>query len=194
MRIGTENGKGTNATCPICGMVFRRKKKGQIYCGRPCAASGRRAWNDAQDFAKKEEKPKKYCAWCKQEFRPRYAQSRFCSDECKQQYRNEQAQKKLEETLKQSVVCSVCGRHFIRTKQAQRICSEECRKNAAGEVLVRIKKPGSGLNPEMQPEVGRTYKAKRIAKVNDTGVVYLVPGFGKYGVLIREEEAEVVTV
>ena len=188
------DGKGTTTQCPICGKTFRRRHKGQIFCNRACSASGRRTWNDAKDYAAKKEKPKRFCRWCGKEFTPLYSQSKFCSTECRNSYTNNRHREKMEETLKEAQVCVICGQHFIRKHTEQRICSQKCREDARAEVTIKIKTEHLGIFPEMQPEVGKPYKARRMPKCNDTGVVYVVPGFGKYGVMIKQEEAEEITV
>lgn len=193
MKPGTD-GKGTTTQCPVCGKNFNRKYKGQIFCDRACSARGRRTWNDAKDYAAKKEKPKRFCKCCGKEFTPLYSQSKHCSIYCKNKYASDRAKERMAETLKEAEVCIICGRHFIRKHPGQKICSEKCRQEANAEVTIRITKPGNGLLPEMQPQVGKTYRARRIPRIGDGGVMYIVPGFGKYGVILKEEEAETITV
>lgn len=190
MRTGTENGKGTEAICPICGKEFRRKHKGQVFCNRACSASGRRTWNDNMNYAAKKEKKKYFCTLCGKEYRPRYAGCRYCSPECKDAMHEKRRQKMLEEVVAAGRVCVVCGQHFIPKDIKQRVCSEACRHNASEEVRIRVLTPGANLDPKMQPEVGKIYKAKRFLNCNENSAFWVVPGFGKYGVILRAGEAE----
>lgn len=193
-RNATENGKGTEAICPVCGKTFRRRHKGQVFCNRACSASGRRTWNDRMDYAEKAKKEKRryFCTQCGKEYTPRYAGCKYCSAECKEAAQKAREQKELEEVVAAGRVCTVCGRHFIPKDMKQRICSEECRKNANQEVTIRILAPASNLDPGMQPKVGRTYRAKRFLNCNENNPFWVVPGFGKYGVILRVGEAEEV--
>ena len=194
MRTGTENGKGTETICPICGKKFRRRHKGQVFCNRACSASGRRTWNDRLDYAAKAKKEKKkcFCVLCGKEFKPRYGGCKYCSIECRNEARKIRDRKELEEIIAAGRVCVVCGQHFIPKDIKQRVCSEDCRKNANAEVQIRILRPGADLDPEMQPKVGKVYRAMRYLNCNENAPFWVVPGFGKYGVILRAGEAEEV--
>jgi hypothetical protein len=52
----------------------------------------------------------------------------FCSDRCKEAYREELREEKKAEARKK--VCEVCGEEFIATRRDQKTCSDACRQKA----------------------------------------------------------------
>lgn len=194
MKPGTGNGKGTEAICPACGKKFRRKHKGQVFCNRACSGNGRQTWNSRLEYAAKAKKEKKkyFCTQCGKEYKPRYGGCKYCSTECKNEAKKIREQKIMEEIIAAGRTCVVCGKHFIPKDTKQRVCSDECRQNQSAEVMIRILEPAAGLEPDMQPETGKIYRAKRFLNCNENNPFWVVPGFGKYGVILRVGEAEEV--
>ncbi len=195
MRTGAVNGKGTETVCPICGKTFRRKHKGQVFCNRACSASGRRTWNDMAKSGQIKSKEPRYCARCRKEIMDWTPGRKYCSKECATAIKAERKKAAMLEALQKGRKCIICGTHFIPAADKQWICSDACRKSAVdSEVFIRILRPSGSLKPEMQPVVGKIYKAKRGLGHNKQSIFWIIPGFGKFGVIIRAGEAEEVTV
>ena len=193
MKTGAENGKGTTGECPVCEKKFRRKSTGQTYCGRSCAASGRNNFNKNKT-AKTGKKAPRYCAVCGLELSPdRGSAAKYCDKECAEIGRQSKNAAARKADMEKGRNCIVCGKWFIPQNSKDRICSEECSQSANAECTIRIRKAGAGLRPDMQPKVGQIYKATRCLNCNGNGKFYIVPGFGKFGVIIKHNEAEEIT-
>lgn len=207
------DGKGTKAKCPVCGKTFRRRKAKQIYCGKSCAAKSRGSWYKdrmpkPKPEPKKEQEPR-VCRICGGSLEGLNKGAVYCGSECRNEARREQ-QRKPEQHEK---ICRCCGQKFTAKRKDVLYCSSECRqeswlrncrakdaKKAAeaeltleqrGEpVLLRITRPVPVL-PEMQPQVGKIYEGRILT--GETGVkTLLIPGFGKYGLIVRSGEAKIV--
>ena len=189
MKTGAERGTGTETNCAICGKKFKRRSIGQVYCGKSCAAKGR------NNFRKTGEgRIKRYCAACGKELDPeRGNKAQYCNKECLAVVRRNRTLEKQKKAMKKGRTCIVCGKHFVPEKYKDTICSEECAVRARSDCMIRIRKTGANLRADMQPKVGQTYKATRFLNRNGGGKFYVVPGFGKYGAVIKQEEAEEIT-
>ena len=193
MRTGAENGKGTTGECPTCGKKFRRKSTGQTYCGRSCAASGRNNYNKNKP-QKEEKRVPKYCAACGLEISPnRGTASKYCGKACAEIARQNKKHEAQKMAMEKGRNCIVCGKRFVPENSKDRICSEICQNNARAECTIRIRRAAGNLKQDMQPKVGQVYRAVRCLNCNGNGKFYIVPGFGKYGVIIKHNEAEEIT-
>lgn len=104
----------------------------------------------------------------------------------------------------ETCVCAYCGKVTPKTTGRKKYCSKNCKDKAGKErklaqsqvekakearetelVHIRIERE-VGVEPDMQPEVGKVYRAKKIP--GKTGFSYLIPGIGKYGLLVRDKE------
>lgn len=190
MRIGTGNGKGTETTCPICGNIFRRRSKGQTFCNKSCAATGRRRKAEANGTQKKTLKMK-VCKNCGKEFRPQHSGSVYCTKKCGKEAAARRDKEWKKRALEKGRNCPICGTWFRPKSAADIFCSEECENQRDAWVQIRVTGVLEGLKPEMQPVIGKTYRAKRHVSLKSG--FYLIPEIGKYGIVIRLDEAEEVT-
>ena len=195
MKPGTGNGKGTEAICSVCGDKFIRNSKGQQTCGRSCA--GRLA-------AIKQKDTITICVVCGKEMSAKGGR-KTCGEQCKwiwdQKRRSESAKRNYElvrSLPKKGRRCRACGKLFDANSLSQANCSKRCARISATQlgalnpsvkdfepVKIRIKK-GLDVWPEMSPEVGRIYDAKKFTGQN--GATYVIPEIGKHGLIVRKTE------
>jgi predicted nucleic acid-binding Zn ribbon protein len=112
--------------CSVCGKEFERIGK----TGRPpkvCSPECR-GKRDRERYEKRDKLPKErlICAYCEKPFETNRKKQRFCSDECRFEWRKEKDRKNPLAKIK---ICEVCGKEFPPAKLAggrQRFCSEDC--------------------------------------------------------------------
>lgn len=205
MNDGSGTGKGTVAICPICGNKFRRKHKGAIFCDRRCSAQAReeKIRQEGKRKQKNAEPPKpRTCEICGTLLVGKRSGTKYCGPECK---KIAEVQKREEKRAKMPVSkCEQCGSEFFMTYKTQRFCSKACaaQHNREGkrkkgpknqlrkkETLVMVVKELPVIM-EMRPKVGKCYLAEEC--LGQSGRVYIIPEIGKYGLIVREDEAKVL--
>ena len=195
MRTGTENGKGTEGVCEVCEKTFIRNHKDQKTCSRSCA--GRLS-------ASKQQEITVNCVVCGKEMSGAGGR-KTCSNECKLAWRRKgryESAKRNYEMLrslpKKGRTCRACGKLFDANALSQANCSKKCARISATQlgalnptdktfemVRIRIKK-GLDVWPHMSPEIGKVYTAKKFT--GPSGVSYIIPEIGKYGLIVRRTE------
>ncbi len=195
MRTGTENGKGTEGTCKVCGKTFIRSSKDQKTCGRSCA--GHLA-------AVKQKEKIVNCVICGKEMNGAGGR-KTCSEECRLAWRRKRRYEsaksnyeKLRELPKKGRRCRACGKLFDARSLSQANCSKRCARISASQlgplnptqkdfemVQIRIKKR-LDVWPRMSPEVGEIYTAKKFTGLS--GATYIIPEIGKHGLIVRKTE------
>jgi hypothetical protein len=128
-----------------------------------------------------------------------------CSNECKLAWRRKgryESAKRNYEMLrslpKKGRTCRACGKLFDANALSQANCSKKCARISATQlgalnptdktfevVRIRIKK-GLDVWPQMSPEIGKVYTAKKFT--GPSGVSYIIPEIGKYGLIVRRTE------
>ena len=196
--------KGTYEDCPICGKRFRRKTDEQITCGKSCAAYWREQKRREEKRGAEKKPDKGNCQICGRSLNTFCGNARkYCSKKCRAEADKQRAREKAKE--KQAQIqkreCEWCGKLYAPRYKTQRFCSRYCstRYRAAGmwktnqlkskEVLLIVTKEVP-VHPQMKPEVGKVYQGKECWA--QSGRVFIIPEIGKYGLLIRENEAKVV--
>ena len=135
------------------------------------------------------------CQTCGKDIGNWYAGKKYCCQACKYEAIRKREREKTRERLSSGRKCAICGEHFIPACDKEFICSRRCRETACeGEVYIKIIRPGSNLRKDMQPTVGKIYKARRGLTHNQQQIFWIVPGFGKFGVIIRSGEAREVKI
>lgn len=163
-----------------------------MFCNRSCSAIGRKAWVNRKKDGPKELHP---CQNCGNDIQDWYAGKKYCCQACCRDAVKKREREKTRERLSRGRKCVICGEHFVPASDKEWICSNRCRETACeGEVYIKIIRPGNGLRQDMQPTVGKIYKARRGLTHNQQSIFWIVPGFGKYGVIIRSGEAREVKV
>lgn len=196
--------KGSSDNCPICGKRFRRKRTGQITCGKSCAAYWRERNKTAGRKGTKKKQEKGNCQICGKSLNSFAGYGRkYCSTQCKRmaekQLAKERWQKAQAKIPKRE--CEWCGELYAPRYKTQRFCNRTCstRYRATGmwrnnqlkskEVMLIVTKEVP-VHPQMKPEVGKVYQGKECWA--QSGRVYIISEIGKYGLLLREDEAKVV--
>lgn len=195
MNPGTGNGKGTEGICKVCGEKFIRNSKGQQTCSRSCAS---------YLGARKQSEITVNCVVCGKEMSGAGGR-KTCSDECKLAWRrkgrNESAKRNYEQLRflpKKGRRCRACGKLFDAKVLSQANCSKKCARISATQlgalnptdktfevVRIRIKK-GLDVWPQMSPEIGKVYTAKKFT--GPSGASYIIPEIGKYGLIVKKTE------
>ena len=109
--------------CSVCGKEFERLgKTGPLptVCSPECRGK--------RDYEKRDKLPKErlICAYCEKPFETNRKKQRFCSDECRFEWRKDKDRKNPLAKIK---ICEVCGKEFPPVKLAggrQRFCSKDC--------------------------------------------------------------------
>ena len=193
------DGKGTKTQCPVCGKTFTRKTKGQTYCSRACVGKLR-------CHKKQPPRPKGNCANCGKSLDGIKGRRTFCCDACAKA--NEGAKNKQKGPY--AIICERCGREFQSRTRGRHYCSEECRNqvqvekakasmqkkqeetgNGPERICVRIRKR-IPVFQELQPQIGGIYECLRCK--GQGGVTLIIPGIGKYGLIVLEEEVAILKV
>lgn len=105
--------------------------------------------------------------------------------------------------MKVNKICPECGTAFWTKAEGQECCSQECRalrrgrqsveknRERAQAVLVKVVKeiPVYG---SMRPQVGAIYPELWYPERVDCGGVLVIPKIGRYGLIVRRDEAEIV--
>ena len=110
-------------------------------------------------------------------------------------------------------ICKHCGKPFLSYTRNKVLCSEKCnseiRRRCAQQRIYKAKVASTGKAPEkimvkikitepidvfdsMRPGIGTMHTAEKIQSNYATMQNYIIPGIGKYGLLIRENECEEV--
>jgi len=100
--------------------------------------------------------------------------------------------------------CPVCGREYKPRVKTQRYCSRECtyasQRKENSEIRVKREKPARSetlvkikilkkipLYPELIPQYGCVYEAKRCTGVN-VDPFYVIPNLGGKKIVVRRDE------
>lgn len=195
-----DDGMGTMTTCPVCKKTFRRKVRRQIYCGRSCAAKGK-AKIYRQNKMPKAPEPERYCEIYGKSLKGIKNARRYCDDPgCKREGNRRQ---RLENKEKQDLICKCCGKEFQRTSFVL-YCSKDCqmkdarrRINEAQEerrkgtpVKIKVTKV-LDVYENLRPTVGQVYDGY-VFRDGRYGETMIIPSIGKYGLIIRKSEAEII--
>lgn len=111
--------------CSVCGREFEAFLPTQRCCSNACRIELRRrlrTLSDYQDDLRRKilqnNLPTKICPNCKTEFKPLYAQKKFCSHACWKKFFK--AKKKRN--------CVVCGKEIEPSSLNHKYCSDACKK------------------------------------------------------------------
>lgn len=144
--------------CKQCGKTFHRRKKIEDkceFCSRECAGkykTDHRPMVQKEFFFGFETK----CIQCGKMFFSNNGQVKFCSDECKQQWKDEHA-KPIPIYYHE---CQQCGKKFVTARNAQKFCSIECQRKAYDkkhEIRRRTRKRVNG-NADYTISLAKLYK------------------------------------
>jgi len=195
------DGKGTQTICPTCGATFQRRVKGQTYCSRKCSAKAR--------YAHRHETEKAYgvCRVCGKSLKGCKGRRNYCSDACSviglEALRRERMAYK-----KHRHICPQCGKEFWSRELNRKYCSVECKqKGMQATMKDQIERKASGVDhrgqrvlltvirpvpvqKEFAPRLGELYAAVLYKGMGSDVIV--VPGFGKYGLILRPDEVKIL--
>lgn len=128
----------------------------------------------------------------------------YCSEDCQKTAKNKadrERYRKRAETLGKKQ-CVGCGTVYLPRHADQKYCCKKCaakyvdtrptKEKEKDWVRIRVTKSPEGVYPQMLPVVGRQYRAIRFVSGNMGRFGYLIPGIGRFGLLLRDDEAEVV--
>lgn len=141
--------------CVMCGTRFESAKYNILTCSMECANKRKSEMKNRPEMkhhddrhnaklraARKEIRdalPLKPCHWCKQDFKPKRRDNKFCSLKCQKactRANMSQYYKYTHVPLERN--CAICQKQFIRSG-SQKYCSDECRAEShrRGEIEAR---------------------------------------------------------
>lgn len=105
--------------CTYCGkkftvtrtkyLAYLRGSFKNLYCSNKCVG-----------FAKKNKSTTKRCLNCHDNFTSKHREQKFCSKECKDNYRNKKSE------IKRINICPKCGKLYISKNKKSVFCSRTC--------------------------------------------------------------------
>lgn len=147
-----------NKKCPMCGTIFKPKRKSQKTCSRECGFKSRSIKIMGSKNSKYNHELKfRACLYCGKLFRPKSKSDVgiYCCRKCKDNHLNEK--------FKVTLICEECGKKFIGVrnrvyKYAFRYCSRSCylknmnkRSYKVDYIINTLNKYGVGKIEEEKP-------------------------------------------
>lgn len=193
--------------CPICGKEFKPKTKGQVYCGRSCAAHGRARQRQAQREQKQPDplSIRRECDYCGKLFMPRNGNQRYCGKSCASNAANAIRRVRYREkvAVQPKKRCPICGQEYQPTHNRQIFCSRKCAQRqfepAYKEKILEPMQRMADIRitaeipvyPNLRPKAGAVYHAEVNEGGHDGQRFYVVEVNGKRIVVRKHECMEV---